>query len=101
MIQGYQCIVRNLGLIGLCSSCLGSILWATDALFLSSLLSVESENELLLGGLLLLGTGFVSGFLDRFTRLGKFAIAMAILSPIWLVLGLLRNPYGIGPGGHS
>ena len=96
-----QHIPLSPSLMGFCATALGSLLWAADALLLSSPLSVWEEDNLLLCGLALLVSGFVAGILSRRTRLGKAAIWLALLSPAWLVLGIMINPSGIGPIGPS
>ena len=101
MMKSDQHIPLSPSLMGFCATALGSLLWATDALLLSSLLSVWEEDNLLLCGLALLTGGFVAGILGRRTRLGKAAICLALLNPVWLVLGIILNPSGIGPIGSS
>lgn len=80
------------------ASTVGSLMWLLDAVVLSHLLYTRDENRLLFSGLLMILLGLITGFLGKSDLKGKIGIAIALVSPIWIILGWLLAP--TGPGAH-
>lgn len=87
-----------LGIVSLSAATVGSLMWLLDAFVFSHLLYTRAENLLLFSGLFLILLGLITGLLGKSDLKGKIGIALALISPLWIILGWLAAP--TGPGAH-